>query len=275
MAMPSACVECIALTWLWHLLTRPSEPIKDQRPSSLQATSAGSISSRDRQVDHPRPEPSQPVREQRPGSVSERQRKIDHSRSHGPIQGFRVQRPDDMKALSATSFVLNGTTVRNNKAPFEYGFVLGSTRSHRMYHAGLLFKSEFEVGTVKYRFAFADRVHDGIEIYFSNNEESVDEMFKRFRCIHDGQADPFTDCVVKSWHQSWTPAAKLHDFICTELARKFEIFGFKCREDLANKQKLTNCIAFTCRGGAVMARDGECFLADSSALVAQICDRRL
>ena len=139
-----------------------------------------------------------------------------------------------------------------------------------------MLKSDFEVGTVKYTLAFAERLHDCIEIHFFNTEESLGDMFKRFGWPDSqGVVQPFTEYDVKSWYFSWTPAGQLHEFICTELSRTFAVLGIQSAEDLRQKQDLTNCVGFTCRGGAELAVNGKRFLNDASSVMGQICDRSI
>ena len=194
--------------------------------------------------------------------------------SSGPSRRFQLNVPRDMDPRSATTFMLGSTLIRNSQVPFQYGFAVGYTRNKAMYHAGLLFKGNFDVGTENYTFAFADRLHDGIEIHFFNALDSVGDMFKRIQwTTRDGVIHQFTEYDVKSWYDSWTPAAELHDFICTELERTFNVFGIQNASDLQDRQDVTNCIGFTCRGGATLAVDGQRFITDSSSVMRQICDR--
>ena len=261
--MVSDCVNCVAW-WavLWWLFSGKKPEPEDHDATSLARQNL------------PRIENGQATR------VQDSRPRLEHHiislfSFDGPKKGFRVTAPSDMVPLSATSFFLDTTLIRNRQVPFQYGFVLGYTRNKEMYHAGLLFKGDFEVGTVKYKLAFADRLHDGIEIHFFNTEESVGDMFRRFSCRNEEGVHEFAEYDVKSWYFSWTPAWQLHDFICTELGRTFSLFGIQSARDLQHRQDLTNCIGFTCRGGAELAVDGESFLTDSSSVMGQICDRRI
>ena len=192
----------------------------------------------------------------------------------GPRRRFTVNAPRDMTPCSATTFNLGSTLIRNSQVPFQYGFVVGYTLDNPpLLHAGLLFQGDFEVGAEKYTFAFADRLHDGIEIHFFNTQDCIGDMFNRIQWTSpNGVIHHFAEYDVKSWYDSWTPAEQLHDFICTELKRTFKVFGIQSARDLQDRQDLTNCVGFTFRGGATLAVDGQRFITDASSVMGQICD---
>ncbi|CAE7228289.1 unnamed protein product [Symbiodinium natans] len=131
---------------------------------------------------------------------------------------------------------------------------------------------DFHMNSMKYKYLFADRWADGIGIEFFNDEGSIEAMLARIT-LHEHHK--LTDYMVASWYPSWTPATEMYEFILQELPRKTDMRGFRRKEDLREKPELTNCVAFTCRGGSVLAVDGQHFLATSSAMMAQVCDHRL